>query len=289
MKIIRLEAENIKRLRAVRIDPTGNVVQITGRNGQGKTSILDALWWALSGQAAIQGQPIRSGENRARIRLDLGEIVVERRFKRQEDGEVTTELRVENAEGVRYGSPQRMLDALFGELTFDPLAFARMTPKEQFETLRRFVPGVDFAAIDAAQQADYDRRTTLNRQAKEARAQAAGLTVPVDAPTFPVDESGLVAEMARAAEHNSKVVRLASQAAARADRIAQLRAELGSLTAEAEAAAPIPASVDVVALEHRITAAHRANEAYALLHQHVDLVTKADELEQKSEAITEQM
>jgi recombinational DNA repair ATPase RecF len=63
MKIIELQAENVKRLRAVTITPEGNIVEISGRNGQGKTSVLDAIWWAVSGTTHIQAVPIRKGEN----------------------------------------------------------------------------------------------------------------------------------------------------------------------------------------------------------------------------------
>ena len=63
MKILKLTAENIKKLKVVEITPQGNVVQITGRNGSGKSSTLDAIWWALAGKEAIQGKPIREGEH----------------------------------------------------------------------------------------------------------------------------------------------------------------------------------------------------------------------------------
>ena len=107
MKIIELRAENVKRLRAVRIRPTGPVVQLTGANEQGKSSVLDCIWWALEGAKHIQAMPIRKGATRAHIRLDLGELVVERRFSA-----AGTTLVVENAEGARYKAPQEMLDAL---------------------------------------------------------------------------------------------------------------------------------------------------------------------------------
>ena len=49
MKIVSLEAENYKRLKAVEITPDGNMVVIGGRNAQGKSSVLDAIWAALGG------------------------------------------------------------------------------------------------------------------------------------------------------------------------------------------------------------------------------------------------
>lgn len=125
MKIISLQAENVKRLTAVSITPDGNLVQITGRNGQGKTSVLDAIWWALEGAANIQAEPIRKGADEARIRLDLGEYVVTRTFTRKDGGGFTTGIAVESADGARFPSPQKMLDKLLGSLSFDPLDVAR--------------------------------------------------------------------------------------------------------------------------------------------------------------------
>lgn len=117
MKIISLTSENFKRLQAVEIRPGGNLVEITGRNGQGKSSVLDSIWAALAGKDACPSVPIRKGKERARIKLDLGELVVTRTFVLQENGDYTTQIAVENAQGARYPSPQRMIDALLGELT----------------------------------------------------------------------------------------------------------------------------------------------------------------------------
>lgn len=61
MKIISLESENIKRLKAVRIKPDGLLVQITGKNGAGKTSVLDSIMMALAGGSTIPEKPIRDG------------------------------------------------------------------------------------------------------------------------------------------------------------------------------------------------------------------------------------
>ena len=80
MRIITLKAENIKKLKAVEITPEGNVVIISGRNEQGKTSVLDCIWLALAGADASKGmpKPIRTGEKKANTTLDLGDLVVTR-------------------------------------------------------------------------------------------------------------------------------------------------------------------------------------------------------------------
>src|SRR5579864_5989965 len=139
MRILRLEAENIKKLRVVSVTPEGDVVQITGPNGSGKTSILDAIFYALDGTSGIPSKVVRNGTDHARVSVDLGEqkteLIVTREFAK--DG--ATRLTVENTEGLRFKSPQSMLDALLGSLTFDPLEFTRMQPKQQLETLRGVV------------------------------------------------------------------------------------------------------------------------------------------------------
>jgi recombinational DNA repair ATPase RecF len=59
LHIVELRSENFARLRAVAIRPDGPVVQITGRNAQGKTSVLNSIWTCLKGRAVAPPQPIR--------------------------------------------------------------------------------------------------------------------------------------------------------------------------------------------------------------------------------------
>lgn len=314
MKIVQLEAENVKRLRAVTIRPDGNLVEITGRNGQGKSSVLDAIWWALSGTTHIQAVPIRKGENEARIRLDLGDIKVVRTFKKREDESFGTTLVVESVEGARFPSPQRMLDSLIGALSFDPLAFTRMDGKAQLQAMRRFVPGVDFEAIEAANKADFDLRTDVNRQAKHLRAQAAGITVPQDLPAERMDDAALVDELTRAGEHNADLERRKARreeavrdARTHTDRATSARMEAQQLRQRAEAldeeaeqhetaadtlrekirtAPALPEPIDTGALRERITEASRLNAAFDARDRRDSIERMATEIEERSALLT---
>ena len=211
MKIINLQAENIKRLTAIEITPSGNMVEITGVNGAGKTSVLDCIWWALAGKSSHQGKPVRDGETSARIRLDLGDIVVVREFKLivdNETGEVTngctTKITVMNADGAVYPSPQKMLDALTSSLAFDPLTFLRAKQDEQFRMLEQYVPDVDFEAVRQELKNLYSKRTEENAEA--AKAQAFAESVPViDADLEPVDIDAIQAELDTATEENAEI------------------------------------------------------------------------------------
>jgi hypothetical protein len=203
MKIIRLSAENFKRLRAVEITPSGNVVEIRGRNGAGKSSILDAIECAVMGGDVLPSRPIRRGEETAKIRLDLGALIVTRRFT----GAGST-LTVEAESGALYRSPQHMLDELIGAIAFDPLEFTRMKPKEQLEELRRLVKlDVDIDCLDRKNAIDYEQRTRLGRDIRTLRGQASGIQFPDDLPDAPVDVSVLAQRLRHAGDENTQIER----------------------------------------------------------------------------------
>jgi ABC-type transport system involved in cytochrome c biogenesis ATPase subunit len=224
MRIVQLTAENFKRLRVVSITPDGNLVQITGRNGQGKSSVLDSIWAALGGKDAIQSVPIRKGAETAAITLDLGDIKVTRKFTAAGG----TTLTVENADGARYPSPQKMLDGLIGAIAFDPLEFSRMQPAQQFAQLRSLVKlDVDIDDLDAKNATDFAKRTEINRESKRLRAVLAGMpAVPDDLPPDPIDTAALVDEIARAGEHNADIERRRGNRKTAADSVERLTAEI---------------------------------------------------------------
>jgi hypothetical protein len=185
LHIIGLRAENIKRLRAVEIRPDPNLVIVGGRNGQGKTSLLDSIWFALGGKAAQADtpHPIRDGESEASVQLDLGQLTIERTWRG-----AASSLTVRSRDGSKVMSPQAVLDALTGEMAFDPLAFAGLSPKLQRETLLGLVElPFDLDQLDADRKAAYDERTDVNRRARalDARIEATPtITIPTGVPTI---------------------------------------------------------------------------------------------------------
>jgi hypothetical protein len=192
MKVIKLTAENLKRLRAVEIEPDTNVVVISGRNGQGKTSVLDAIWFALGGAAAAREttKPIRDGEHRATVTLDLGDFTIKRVWE-----EDKSTLSVVSKDGAKYNSPQKFLDEKLGALSFDPLAFAGMAPREQRRVLLEAVDvGIDIDELDRKRAALFDQRTETNRQLRDAEGVLAGLPdVPEDTPDEEISPAALIA------------------------------------------------------------------------------------------------
>ena len=225
LRVISLQSENVKRISAVTITPNSDVIEIAGDNEMGKTSCLDSLWYAFAGTGNIPTQPIRRGAESARIRLDLGEIIVTRTFKRQGDDKFTTSLRVESADGASYKSPQSMLDALLTSLTFDPLEFTRMKARDQFDALRAFVPDVDFKKIDDQNRGDYERRTEANKRSAEAKAAAGLIFIKSDLPDDEIPEAELVDQIAGAGQRNADIQR-------EAERRERVRRELAAVPVE---------------------------------------------------------
>ena len=125
MKIIKLKAENVKRLKAVEITPTGAIVRVTGRNEQGKTSLLDAIWWALGGTKNIQAKPIRKGALEASVELDLGKYIVSRRWTHK-GSYLHVRQRDEEGRPSPVSRPQDLLDGMLSKVAFDPLSFMRL-------------------------------------------------------------------------------------------------------------------------------------------------------------------
>lgn len=199
-KIIRLSAENVKRLRAVEIKPDGALVTIRGKNGAGKSSVLDAIWMALGGRRAFPRKPVREGAKEASIELDLGAIIVTRKIK--PTGQ--TSLVVASKDGARHPSPQALLDTLVAGLSFDPLAFARMKAAEQREVLRELV-GLDTTAIEQERAELYNERTTVNREVKRLGAEVSGVTHHADAPAEEVSVAELSKTLQAAEGHQRQV------------------------------------------------------------------------------------
>lgn len=186
MKIVQLRAENVKRLQAVEITPDGNLVVVSGKNGAGKSSVLDSIWYALGGKEALKGvrKPIRDGEKRAEVSLDLGDLRVTRSWTADDK----TYLRVEAQDGKKFSSPQQVLDNIIGRFSFDPLAFVRQAEKEQVATLLDMLNlPVDIPAMDQRRAEVYDHRTEVGRVVVKLEGQLAGMPEPPD--DLPASES----------------------------------------------------------------------------------------------------
>lgn len=241
MNIIELQINDIKRISAIEVDPvTGEPVILTGDNAQGKSSVLDAIVFALSNKGL--DDPIRHGRMSGSITIKLGadkvEYTVERKVTKK--GEYLT---LTDADGNAVPKAQTFLNGLLGNYAFDPLAFTALKPKEQVEALKA-AAGLDFTELDANRAQFYAERTTVGRDGKDLKARFDAMTAPTaDVPADEVSAAELLktlGELQKAAASGTNAETretAASEAhAAALQTAARLKAELEAAEAKAEKA-----------------------------------------------------
>lgn len=189
VKINVLEASDVKRIKAVKMAPEKNGLTIIGgRNNQGKTSVLDAITWALGGESYRPDAPRREGSSTApylRVALDNG-LIVERKGK-------NSDLTVTDPAGVKGG--QRILDGFISKLALDLPKFMEASDKEKADTLLRIIGvGDRLAMIEKAEKEIYQERLTVGRIADQKRKYADEQPYFPDVPTDIISASELIRE-----------------------------------------------------------------------------------------------
>lgn len=215
-RILEYYAENFKKLRLVEFKPTGRMTVFTGKNGQGKTSALDAVPFVLGGKKHSPDQPTRKGAKSMKCFLDLGEFIV----TRTEAGMTLT-----MAPGCKaWDTPQKMLDAIFDELAFDPMEFVRMKPFEQVEMLRKSLKLDDkLKQLDADNSTDFNERRIVNREVDRLTAEIGAIIVQPNLPKEKIDEAAIEKRISEAGSTNKEVIAQIEAKAKLATRVAEWR------------------------------------------------------------------
>lgn len=250
VKINQLELENVKRIRAVKVEPAENgLTVIGGRNNQGKSSVLDAIAWALGGGRYRPSQAAREGSvipPRLKVKLTNG-IEVERAGK-------NSDLKVTDPAGRRAG--QQLLDGFIEQLALDLPKFMSAGSKEKADTLLKIIGvGDRLAELDRQEAELYNRRHAIGQIADQKAKFAKEMQEYPDAPKEPVSASALIHQqqdiLARNGENQRKRQRL-SELEGEAARIAS---ELEALLARqaANAADLEIARTDALDLQDRST------------------------------------
>ena len=181
VKINKLEIENVKRVKAVTIEPTSNGLTILGgNNNQGKTSVLDAIAWALGGNKYKPSKPARDGSmNPPTLRLELSNgLIVERKGK-------NSDLKVTDPSGQKAG--QQLLDSFVEELALNLPKFIESSSKDKANTLLQIIGvGEKLWELDRKEERLYNERRTIGQIADQKKKYAA------EQPHFPEAPNELV-------------------------------------------------------------------------------------------------
>ena len=187
MKINRLEIENVKRVKAVKLEPSRDGLTIIGGNNQqGKTSVLDAIAWALGGEKFRPSQAEREGSvlpPNLKVVMSNG-LVVERTGK-------NSTLKVTDPSGEKAG--QKLLDTFVEKLALDLPKFMESSGKEKADTLLRIIGvGDQLALLEKEEKELYQERLYVGRTADQKEKFAKEQEYFPDAPNEPVSPSELI-------------------------------------------------------------------------------------------------
>ena len=302
-----LELENVKRIKAVSMTPSATgLTVIGGKNNQGKTSVLDAIAWALGGDKFRPTDATREGSlipPHLKITLSNG-IVVERRGK-------NSDLKVTDPAGNLAG--QALLNKFVSAFALDLPKFLQASDKEKAQTLLQILGiGDQLFLLEKEEQAFYNERTQIGRIADQKKAYADGLISYPDAPEEPVSAADLIAAQQEILARNGqrkqwkadydqildRIIFKTEAINAAERKIAELRAELAELEEKAKAAQHTPAELelestseleaqlrDVEEINRKVSENRRKalaeDEAENYRSQYVDLTKKVEDVRKK--------
>jgi len=243
MRILNLKSNNIKGIRAIDITPKDDMVIISGKNGAGKTSAIDSIWYALLWKAGSKGtpMPIRKGAKYAEVKVTLCEDLTEEEIAQGKVPEplfiVTrnwtandkTYLKVGNGKGLVYTSPQKLLDDFIGFLSVDPRKFTTMSGKEHRDILIKLT-GFDVSKIEEKIAELRELRTIKGREVKLLSGEREEITIE-DLPEDLISVDSINNELQNALMVNSQIENMSSTKARAKKEIQRLQSDIDSCNA----------------------------------------------------------
>ena len=323
-KLAKLEIQNFRKLTAVNIDVSGNIIEVSGKNSSGKTSTLNAPWVLLKGASVAPTTPIHEGAERAVIKgifkgKDVDLIATRTFTKSDRDPRGwTTKLEVTNGEGLTSKiPPQQQLDAIIGEHRLDPIEFINLSPPEQLKAFRAFIPDVDFDLLEEQNDVDYKKRTEIGRDVEKFNGAAAAISVPDMTPEVEVDVNALAAELQDAGKHNTdietrkakrkevatqveslrknyldnlqRVAELEKQVESIKEMMTQSRTEADALQAKLDTAPELPAPKSTTLITQRIQDANSININVRAKQSKAKYLEQAKHAQDMYDAVTNEM
>lgn len=209
IKINQLEIENVKRIKAVKIEPkeTGLTI-IGGNNNQGKTSVLDAIAWALGGEKYKPSQAVREGSVvPPNLHLVMSNsLVVERKGK-------NSTLKVTDPNGKKAG--QQLLNEFIEQLALDLPKFMNASGKEKADVLLQIIGvGPQLIELDQKEKELYQERLYVGRTADQKAKFAKEMTYYDDVPKKLISPSELIKQQQEILARNGENERKRSAAVA---------------------------------------------------------------------------
>lgn len=225
IKINKLELENVKRIKAVKLEPSENGLTIIGgRNNQGKTSVLDSIAWALGGERYRPSQVRRDGSvipPHLHIVLSNG-LVVDRAGK-------NSDLKVTDPNGNKGG--QQILNEFVEELALNLPKFMESSDKEKANTLLKIIGvGDRLSELEKEENELYNRRHFIGQIADQKAKYAKEMTYWQDVPKDLISAAELIARQQDILAKNGENQRKRNRVAELEEEVKRLQYTVDSLT-----------------------------------------------------------
>lgn len=233
LTIISLDITNFARIKAVRIepDPNSNTVTLTGKNGNGKSSVMDAIRVAIDAAGNKIDWPVRAGTDGAEIVAVFGtngvpELIVERTIT--PDGK--TSLVVKDADDIKKSAPAALLKSLFGRLSLDPFKFAGADDRDQMRFLLELID-FEYDKWKAERDSIFDKRTVVNNEVKRLEGAIKSTPNPTTDKTEEVSVRDALDALRIAQEWNENISKIDQAIETTAAEIEALQGRLRDLNA----------------------------------------------------------
>lgn len=284
--------KNFQKVSFAKIEPSGNLIVLAGKNGAGKTSTNDGLEAALTGHNGRNiKRPIKDGHGKATIDIKLSDGSTLIRGYTPSG----TTLKGLDAEGNKFG--QKDLDARISSLGIDGRKFISMGEKDQLAALLSIVD-LPFkpAELDAERKRLEAQRLSVGQQGK-ALGEA---TIDASLPTEETSATEIIGAIREAQEQASRIADTQNSVSFAKNKVEEITAQIAELTrhleqwteaviqhqAELEA---MEQPADVTGLEAQLASVEESNASIRANNQAREQAQRKLELRTEYEALTEQI
>ena len=223
--LVKFEVNNLMAIRFAEVEfsEDGGLVVLGGQNGSGKSSLLQALQFALGGKKALDKDPLKYGADKGFVNVEFkGRAFSIRRTINDSGGETLT---VKGEDGKPIKQPQKVLNDIMGAMGIDPSVIWGMKDAEISATLRDTMD-LDLTGVDAEEKKIADDRAVAKKLVVRAETTLQDTDTFDDAPAEKISISALLAEQEAAKTANDKLQSMSDIVTQNTNRQTEIDAEV---------------------------------------------------------------
>lgn len=285
MKPETVTVKNIFGVEYIELEAKDGVTLIGGKNGQGKTSLINAIMLAVKKKSVKAEKKVKEGNDEGEITITTDEgIIINHIFSAS--GESSLKI---TKDEKSIASPQKFLDEIIKDFTVDPVKFIELDPIKQTDIILE-IAGIDVNAVNSEIKYIYDERTSVNRELKKAETIAKDFKKYAECKQ--VDVSALNAEYKEALNNNNEFNATTSEIKRLESLISDLKQKLSEAENKLTQAKDDIAFMDIIdttEIETRLANANQTNMNYANYMKRLESEKQVQSLFSESESLSEKL